>query len=126
MALHITVTAAGGHSWASQTFPSGDIQLYFALQAHYPERLSMLWMYEAPTIFWGLWQVSHAACRIRRTLVHATMCACVVPDSSSADKPLGADIEFPLDCRLCPLSLIRQACLCHCWMSACVPWMSIL
>eukprot|EP00891_Asterochloris_glomerata_P005452 jgi/Astpho2/5452/gw1.00077.17.1_t len=26
------------------------------LQAHYPERLSMLWMYEAPTIFWGLWQ----------------------------------------------------------------------
>ena len=43
------------------SFPFGDCQNAFGLQAHYPERLSMLWMYEAPTIFWGLWQVSLAA-----------------------------------------------------------------
>ncbi len=42
-------------------FLAGDTLTSFALQAHYPERLSMLWMYEAPTIFWGLWQVSLAA-----------------------------------------------------------------
>ena len=65
-----------GHFWASQTFPFGVISYAFALQAHYPERLSMLWMYEAPTIFWGLWQVSPAAvsCQCMSRCVHSFWC----------------------------------------------------
>lgn len=32
--------------------------VFDTLANHYPERMGVLWMYDAPFVFWGLWKVS--------------------------------------------------------------------
>lgn len=34
--------------------------VFDTLANHYPERMGVLWMYDAPYIFWGLWTVGFA------------------------------------------------------------------
>ena len=31
--------------------------VFDTLANHYPERMGVLWMYDAPYVFWGLWTV---------------------------------------------------------------------
>jgi len=32
--------------------------VFDTLANHYPERMGVLWMYDAPFVFWGLWKVN--------------------------------------------------------------------
>lgn len=36
--------------------------VFDTLANHYPERMGVLWMYDAPYIFWGLWTVGETLC----------------------------------------------------------------